>query len=182
MDANIRNRPVLVCGSTKPGDTSLDTAYRRVPAGLCDRLLPADAVVDVAGWWAGSAAALPVFRNDMRAVPAPDSWEYVAWTDYWEARHRRALAVLTFAMERHDDPALLGDAAAAFDAVIAEHPQPPAYYYKNLGIARARLAATDRASIGPAVDAFTTYLRLAPPDAADRAAIAQVVRELSTGR
>ena len=65
------------------------------------------------------------------------------------------------------------------DRLIATHPQPPAYYYKNLGIARARLAPADPASAELAVRALETYLRLAPAGDADIPAIRRVVQELA---
>ncbi|HUF50023.1 MAG TPA: DUF2723 domain-containing protein [Longimicrobiales bacterium] len=178
VDANIARRPVLVCGGWKPGDASAETVYRRLPVGLCDRLVPAAQVVDVDAWAVENEAAMPVFRNDMHVIPASDSWEYVAWTDYWEARHHRAFTFLMLGIERQDDPALLRRAADAFDSLIASQPLPPASYYKNLGIARTRLAATDGASVPLAIAAFTYYLQHAPPDDADVAAIRQTVREL----
>lgn len=182
VDANIRNRPVVVCGSTKPGDASVDATYRRDPIGLCDRLQPAGSSADVDALLAASDAAQPVFRNDMRRVPPAESWEHVAWVDTWEARHRAAGVLLDLAIARHDDPALLRAAADRLDRLVREDPLPQPYYYKNLGIAWDRLRAVDSSAAAHVVDAWQIYLRVGPRNDPDRAAIEQAVRLLSGGR
>ena len=182
IDANIAGRPIVMCGATKPGDNSLTGVYRLLPLGICSRVVPATASFDVQEWLRSAEAARPHFHNDMRVVPDPESWEHVVWTDYWETRHRVAFTCLTLAIERHDDPALLRAAADGFDRLIAEHPQPPAYAYKNLGIALARLMPVDPTAAARAVDAWRIYLRIGPADDRDRPAIETAVRQLSGGR
>lgn len=181
IDANIASRPVVICGGPKTGDASLNGVYRLLPLGFCDRVLPAADPIDLQAWLAAADAAMPHFNNDMRRIPGPESWERVVWTDYWEATHRVALTCLNLAIERHDDPALLRRAADGFDRLIAEDPQPPAYAYKNLGIARARLMPVDPASGAGAIAAWTTYLRVGPANDRDRAAIETALKQM-TGR
>jgi len=117
-----------------------------------------------------------------RRDPDPESWERVVWTDYWEASHRVALTCLNLAIERHDDPALLRRAADRFNQLIAAHPQPPAYAYKNLGIAWARLIAVDPSAAARALEAWSIYLRIGPRDDKDRTAIETAVRQMNGGR
>ena len=179
IDANISDRPIVVCGGTKPGDASLAGVYRLLPLGLCDQVVPAAAPVDVQAWLASTEVARPQFRGDMRRIPDPASWEHVAWTDYWETFHRTALTCLTLAIERRDDPALLRTAADAFDRLIAQAPQPPAYAYKNLGIAHSRLVPVDPAAAARAVEAWRIYLRIGPADDRERPAIEAAVRQLA---
>ena len=179
VDGNIASHPIVVCGGTKPGDVSLVGMYRLLPLGLCDQLVPATSPIDAQAWLASAEAARPRFHADMHIVPDPESWEHVAWTDYWEAFHRIGLTCLTLAIERHDDPTLLRTAANNFDRLIAQDPQPPAYAYKNLGIARARLASVDPSAAALAVSAWQTYLRIGPADDPERSAIEQAVRTLS---
>ncbi len=178
IDANIAGRPIIVCGGTKPGDMSLTGTYRLVPLGLCDRVVPAADPVDAVTWLASAEAARPRFNNDMRVIPDAESWEHVVWADYWAVSHRTALTCLMLAIERHDDPALLRAAAERFDRLIAEDPLPPAYAYKNLGIARARLAPADPSSSARALEAWQIYLRIGPADDAERPAIEDAVRKL----
>ena len=179
IDANIASRPVVICGGAKTGDVSLNGVYRLLPLGFCDRVMPAAEPADIQAWLASADAARPRLSNDMRSRPDAESWEHVVWTDYWETFHRVAFTCLTLAIERNDDPALLREAADRFDRLIAEHPQPPAYAYKNLGIARARLAPIDP-SAGPlALAAWQTYLRIGPANDPDRSAIETAVRQLS---
>lgn len=178
IDANIATRPVIICGGVKTGDPSVTPAYRLLPLGACDRVVPIADAVDAPAWLAAANAALPTFLRDPRAVPPAESWEHVAWSDYWEARHRVAFTALTMAIERKDDPLLLRAAAEGFEQLIAQNPYPPSYAYKNLGIARTRLMTTDPASGPAALTAFTTYLRIGPQDDKDRPAIETAVRQL----
>lgn len=178
IEVNIAQRPLLLCGGYKPGDTSADALYRRMPLGTCERLEPNSTALDVERWAIESEAALPGSRNNMRMVPLAGSWEELAWIDYWEARHRRAHMFLLLALSRQDDPALLRRAAAGLDELVASHPAPPASYYKNLGIARARLAATDAASRAPAIAAFQQYLARADGADPEIPAIRQAILEL----
>jgi hypothetical protein len=178
IDANIGARPVVVCGGTKPGDASIAGVYRLLPIGLCDQVFPVTGAVDIPAWSRASEAARPEFHADMRLIPNPESWEHVAWADYWESLHRTALADLTLAIERDDDPVLLRSAVASFERLIAQHPQPPAYAYKNLGIARARLVPVDPSSAAAAVAAWQTYLRIGPAGDPERPAIEKAIRDL----
>lgn len=179
VEANIATRPVVLCGGLKPGDSSLDGAYRLLWDGWCDRLVPIGVPVDPTPWLTPSPLGATAFHNDMRIVPPADSWERIVWTEYWDTAHRKALALLMLGIERHNDPALLRAAADGFSRLIAEDPIPPPYAYKNLGIALGRLAPVDPTAAARAVEAWQVYLRVGPVDDADRPAIAQAMRELS---
>jgi hypothetical protein len=178
IDANITTRPVVVCGGVKPGDSSLEGVYRLLPVGLCDRVWPQGQPVDNDAWLSWIDAARPRFRNDLRTVTPPDSWEHVALSEAWNARHRVALVLLNFGIELRDNPVLLRAAAEEFARLADDRADPPSAVYKNLGIARARLVAVDRASAPLAVAAFQTYLRTGPADDRDRPAIEQAVLDL----
>jgi hypothetical protein len=179
MEANPA-RPFVVCGGIKSGDTSLSgPEFSLWPLGICDLVRAAGAAPAVGDWLAASGRALPVFRNDVSRVPADGSWERVAWQDYWEARHRRAFTLLTYAIARGDEPDSLRESAALLDALAREHPLPPAYVFKNLGIAHARLASADPASRRLAVEAWQRYLAVAPPGDADVPAIRDAISALS---
>jgi hypothetical protein len=181
VDANIGKRPIAVCGGVKEGDASLDAAYDQWPLGLCNQLLPKTANVDVAEWLRRSEAALPAFRPDTIVPTAADSWERVAWTDYWEARHQRGFKLLTLAIARADGGPLFGQAAAMLEELIQRNPSPPPYYFKNVGIAYSRLAARpDMAR--KAVDAWRTYLRLAPPGDPEIPAISRAIADLEAAQ
>jgi len=182
VDANITRRPIVVCGGTKPGDPSLEGVYRLLPDGWCDRVVPIGAPTEM-GQSLGPADAVPSrFRNDMRRTPPPDSWEHVAWVEYWAMSHRSALRLLTLGMEQHDDPALLRAAASGFSRLLADHPSPPPQAYKNLGIAYARLVPVDPSAAERAVQAWQAYLRVGPADDGERPAIAKAVAEMAAGK
>ena len=176
--ANSATRPIVLCGGWKPGDVSGPQAYDLRPLGVCDEVVPKGTPLDVARWISSSEKALPAFRNDMRRIPAADSWEHVAWFDYWEAQNRRAYALLLHGIAAHDDPMALTASAAAYDTLIAAHPTPDVAYYKNLGIARARLAQRAPQNAGLALIAFRKYIADAPPADGDLPAIKQLVQQL----
>ncbi|MBP6715509.1 MAG: DUF2723 domain-containing protein [Acidobacteria bacterium] len=182
IDANIASRPVIICGGPKTGDGSLNGVYTLLPLGLCDRVVPANVPLDPQAWLAEARAARPPLEKITRIAPPAESWEYTAWRDYWTASHRIGLTALTLGIERHDDAALLRAAAEEFEQLIAADPEPPAYAYKNLGIARMRLISVDPASTPAAINAFTTYLRIGPRDDKDRPAIETAVRQLNGGK
>ncbi len=183
VEANISRRPIVVCGGLKDGDGSLAGAYDLWPLGLCDEVRPVTAPFDMNAWAARSAQALPP-RPDATLLALPDwSWERVVWIDLWEARHKRPYWFLVRAIAHGSHEPWLAEAAAGFEALIAEHPLPPAHYYKNLGIAHQRLSATRPASRDRWVAAWREYLRRAPADDRDlpaiRAAVDAAVRPQS---
>jgi len=70
----------------------------------------------------------------------PDgTWERVTLTDYWSARHKLPYSLLMYAIEHQDDQGALNQSAQMFDTLIAIHPNPPDYFYKNAGIAYGRV-------------------------------------------
>jgi hypothetical protein len=178
VDANITRRPVVVCGGVKEGDSSLDAAYDQWPLGLCSELRPKTAAVDMEDWLRRSEAALPIFRPGTSAEPPADSWERIAWNDFWEARHRRGFWLLTQAIAHADRGPLLAQAAAIFDDLIQRSPSPPPYYFKNSGIAYGRLAGIQAGAGRKAIDTWEKYLSVAPLDDKDLPAIRQAIVDL----
>jgi hypothetical protein len=177
VEANITSRPVVICGGVRKEDTSLDAAFELWPLGLCSEVRRRGAAVDLADWLRRSDAALPSFRAGTNPSPPADSWEYVAWTDYWGARHSRAFWLLTKAIANGDQGSLR-QAAALFDGLIAADPSPRPYYFKNSGIAHARIATGDPAEARKAIESWNAYLRVAPADDADVPAIRTAIGEL----
>jgi len=178
VDVNIGRRPVALCGGAKEGDASLDATYDQWPLGFCNQLLPKTATVDVVDWLRRSEAALPTFRAGTVAHTAADSWERVAWNDYWEARHRRGFTLLTLALPRGDGGPLFEQAAAIFEELIQHNPSPPPYYFKNAGIAFSSLASAKPEMAPKAVDAWRTYLTLIPPGDPDIPDITKTIADL----
>lgn len=178
VDANIGAHPVFICGGVKDGETSLEGVYQLWPHGTCDRVLPTNAPVDFAEWTRTSGAGLPVFRPGSNPDPASDSWERVAWDDYWESRHRRAFTMLTQGIATPGNLALFEEAAAIIERLLADNPETPPYYYKNLGIAYSRLVEKRPDAARRGIDLWRRYLAVAPSTDAQVPAIRAGIDEL----
>ena len=181
VDANIARRPVVVCGGVKDGDPSLDAAYDRWPLGLCDQVLPRSTPLNVFDWYERSKQALPTIRSGSIEQTPLDSWERLAWEEVWEARHRRELKMLTLAIARRDTE-LFVRAADGYDALLKSHPSPPAYYYKNAGIAFNALHTFQPGMTEKALSAWRTYLQRAAAGEPDAAEIERTIATLESGR
>ncbi len=147
-------REVHLAGGRKPGDASLEAGFVEVPHGLTTRLQAVDVEREL--------AAISEARLRAAALPAPASvprepWERGVFDEYWEARHRPALYLLTWLMRHGGTPELIGECVADYQALVAGHPDTPFQYYKNLGLALGLLgdAAGQR-------QAFGKYLEGAP--------------------
>lgn len=176
VEANA-SRPVVICGGVRKQDTSLDAAFELWPLGLCSEVRSRGTAADLGEWLRRSEAALPSFRAGTNPLPAVDSWEYVAWADYWSARNTRAFWVLTRGIANGDQDWLRAS-AALFDGLIAANPSPPPFYFKNSGIAHARLAAGNAAEARKAIEMWNTYLPVAPASDADVPAIRTAIADL----
>lgn len=159
LAANAR-RPLLVCGDLKPGDP---TSWRRLPQGLCERLVPPNAEVDDEEWFKAGTAWLPAIEQTS-STAQPGSWEYAVRRDAWQARARLGLYALTVGMKRGDDALWLRRAYELLADVAARDEAPQAATFKNLGIAAGRLAPKDPAMQAEMKRALRRYVELAPAD------------------
>lgn len=164
-------RPAFLAGELKPGDDSLAGGYRQVPHGLSRRLLPvqeakgegqSDQVLE-------ALARTPLATRAVAGLTAADPWAVAIAQEYWEARHRGVLSLLERALANGDRSAL-AEVVARYRALIAAHPEAPAAYFKNLGLAHGHLGQQEEMR-----RAFETYLERAGPRAPDRQAIRQAL-------
>lgn len=181
LDANRDARPLWLYPDWKSGDSSTAGAYTVWPYGLASEITPATRPLDAPKWMRESGAAVQAL--DARAWPRLDSaepgtWERVALEDVWQARHRRAVALLNLAIEANNDPGLLTVARGEFEAAARVHPAPPFHLWKNLGLACERLALTNPQARPAQLDAWRRYLAAAPTSDPDYAAVAQAVKRL----
>lgn len=183
LDANASSRPIAVYPEWKDGDGSVAGAYELWPLGLASRVAPATAPPTLDAWQRESAAALATVAGAgwrPLASYAPGTWERVAREDVWTASHRRAWWLLVQALRhgREDDDAAMDAARRALEAAAAEHPDPPWYVDRNLGIAYEHLALHDPKWRGPQLAAWRRYLAHAPLDDPGRDAITATVARL----
>ncbi len=181
LDANRGARPLWLYPEWKQGDLSVRGAWQAWPEGLASRIEAVASPPALDMWVQGSGAALEgLYAHPWPAVESQHegSWERVALEDVWQARHRRALALLLEAIAREDDPHLLATARRDLEAAVRAHPAPPWFLWKNLGIVYGRLVAGEPGLRTAQADAWRRYLAAAPDEDADRAAIAAEVTRL----
>lgn len=181
LEANAEGRSVYVYPDFKPGDPSTDGSWRLWPEGLASRSLPPASSPDTAAWALESASALATL--EARGWPPiaryeRGTWERVALEDVWQARHRRAVFLLTEAIARGNDAALLVIARGELEAASRTHPDPPYQLWLNLGIANERLALEQPYRRREQLAAWRRYLDAAPEDDPARATVAAAVARL----
>ena len=113
--------------------------FKTWPVGPCDRIRPDHHQLSLEQWVEEAGTMTPDY-DPPSADKYPDgTWERITLTDYWSARHKLPYSLLMWAIERQDDQQALEKAAQMFDDLVAIHPDPPDYFYKNAGIAYGRL-------------------------------------------
>jgi hypothetical protein len=185
LDANRAQESIALYPDWKGGDTSTDGRWKAWPDGLASRVRPASDVYDASRWALESAGAIAAL--DARGWPAIDryekgSWERVALEDVWQARHRRAVVLLTEAIARNNDAGLLTIARGELEAARRLNPDPPAELFKNLGILYSRLGLAQPYLKQEELEAWKQYLARSDADDADRATIEAQVRHLESSR
>ena len=91
-----------------------------------------------------------------------DSWEAVVYNDYWANIHKTLYQLLLIAIERDNDQRVLEYCAKEYDSLVARHPNPEDYLYKNQGVAWSRL--NHPKAKAKYIEAFRNFLRVAKPD------------------
>jgi hypothetical protein len=180
IEANIRTRPIVVCGGFRPGDNSMAAApYRVIPNGICSDVVGASDPIDIDAWLVRTKPLLPDVVRLAREAPRPSTFESLALADFWYAWYARA----HFVMSCEDcgwsvDQRLLRFISLA-DEIIHLGPQPPIGVYKDLASALVKVYPTHPEVRDRLVEALRDYLRVAPSDDPNRAAIRDNLRKLT---
>ncbi len=163
-------RMLFTVGGVKPGDVSLSAAFTPVPFGLTERWVSSGAPAQTLALIRGQRTQLEALEPFARGLARPalsDPWEEALREEYWEARHRVGLGLLTWALAHGQPQDVLAESAAELEALLAAHPSPPAAYFKNAGIAYSRLGDELRMRA-----AFRGFLERAAPGDPDAATVA----------
>lgn len=183
LAANLPAHPVAVYPEWKDGDASVAGVYELWPVGLASRVAPIAIAPALETWRQDSVVALRTLRaygwRRLDADP-PGSWERIAREDVWQAQQRAGWWLLTKALERDGDPRVLAMARIELERAEHEHPDPPFFLWRNLGLAYERLALRDPAFRPQQLAAWRRYLATAPADDDARRAIAATVARLAT--
>jgi hypothetical protein len=175
LDANYAQQPIFIYGGYHAGDLSTNGHYDLWPLGIGDRVVRTGEPVDFSRWLKESAAALPSYTPPDPRWYGDDTWEYVVYSDYWIARHRRAYRMLTEAIA-HPDLKLLEATRQELEEIVRSFPEAPAYVYKNLGLVYSRLIGQRADASTRMVQEWRHYLSMDPQDDPDIAAIRQAVK------
>mmetsp|Transcript_27528 Transcript_27528/g.65124 ORF Transcript_27528/g.65124 Transcript_27528/m.65124 type:complete len:530 (-) Transcript_27528:41-1630(-) len=138
------SRPMFLCGGWYHDELPTDMGggipgFKTWAVGACDRIRSEESPPSLAEWISEAEALSPTYTPPDAAKYPEDTWERVTLTDYWAAKHKLPYSLLTWAMAHNDDQEALQQSAARFEDLIAEHPDPPDYFYKNAGIVYGRL-------------------------------------------
>ncbi len=182
LDANLAAHPIAVYPEWKDGDASVAGAYELWPVGLASRVAPTAIAPALETWRQDSVVALRTLRAygwRRLDIDPPGSWERIAREDVWQAQQRAGWWLLTKALERDGDPRVLTMARIELERAEHEHPDPPFFLFRNLGLAYERLALRDPALRPKQLAAWRRYLATAPADDDARSAIAATVARLA---
>jgi hypothetical protein len=165
IDANIRQRRILVCGGFRPNDRTVTPAdYRLTARGLCMEVERAGTPLQVDAWLEETRPLLPDVASISRASFRPGTWEEAVRADFWNAWHTRA----HFLMLCDDCGIAEEDRLWRFlplaDEIVQQGPSPPDETYKDRVYALTKLYSTHPDLRHRLVLAMRQYLEVAPPD------------------
>mmetsp|Transcript_9016 Transcript_9016/g.18003 ORF Transcript_9016/g.18003 Transcript_9016/m.18003 type:complete len:791 (-) Transcript_9016:130-2502(-) len=137
-------RPAFLCGGWYHDEVPAHLGggipgFKTWPVGPCDRIRAEEDELSLPVWVEEAESMTPHYNPPPEGRYTEDTWERVTLTDYWAAKHKLPYALLTWAIENGDDQEALQQAGARFEDLIAEHSNPPDYFFKNAGITFGRL-------------------------------------------
>ncbi len=176
FDANVAGRAVL-SNALEHGDGGWKRLFTAWPEGPFDRLVDQGAGPDLDAWLARTDAWLEAAGLEFPDNLPAGSWERIARGEYLNVERRRGTRLLTAAVEMPLDPRYVRKAAEILGRTAVLGGEPSAPLYLNLGIAHYLLRGQEPGAARRMVEAWTTYLRLAPPEAAEREMVARVLRD-----
>jgi len=174
FDANVSRLPVL-SNALEHGDPSWKSGYTAWPEGFLDRVYPKTAAMDIERY----LARTDLWRSELdlsfpAELPA-GSWEEMARREYRKLDSRRGNRLLAEALARPIGRQHIRRAAGLLEQAIETRDEPSLYL--NLGIGYYMLREEDPAAVRNMVRAWESYLRIAPPEAPQRALVGQVLKD-----
>jgi uncharacterized membrane protein YuzA (DUF378 family) len=151
-------------------DGSVKNNFEFVPYGFITKVLPKGTKVAPEAWAKESAAALGLFSPSWFEKPK-DVWEKLLADFLYESHSRRAVRLLELDQDL--------EAAKSYSELISMHPDPPALYYYNLGLAYFRLTGRNEENKEFADNmkvAWNRYLERNPEDKDEAAKVKNVLR------
>ncbi len=143
FDANYSRQQIFMTMiKTKNSNEALDKAwessYMLVPYGLSFKVVNRNKDFEIERYIADSAKFLIDPLTAMPKPPLPDSWDAVILANYWLAHHVRAAEILKYALKTQDKK-YFQEAERLLEELVIRNPNPPADYFKNLGISHQHL-------------------------------------------
>jgi SAM-dependent methyltransferase len=181
IELNARQFPIFLSRLNEDEDIAWRDRFRSWPYGTVEWIVPVDSRFDLERYAATSDAAHRALEsNDGRAWPET-TWEAHVLDRYRDSEFSRGLRLLEHGIEGGVDRRPFELARSVFEDLAAEHPDPPAQLFKNLGLVYQYLSDFDPAYSARMVEWWTRYLRVAPSSDTEVAAIREVVEQASAG-
>ncbi|XP_010181128.1 PREDICTED: transmembrane protein 260 [Mesitornis unicolor] len=180
-----KHKEVFVCIGLHEGDSTWRRSYSLWPWGICEKLVPSDAVFDP-GEWVRLTRNLYNWTEDYGSFK-PSSWEAVANEEMWQARMKTAFFIFdlaeTASVTAEMKSQLYTIAYTSYKEIVNSHPNHPVNWHKNYAIACERMLRLRRVDVDPevllseTVKHFLLYTQKAEDDP-QRQDILQAVKHL----
>lgn len=143
FDANYSRQTIFMTmiktkNASESSDKAWEASYMLVPYGLSFKLATKNKDFDIETYETESAKYLIDPTQAFAKPPLPDSWDAVILANYWLAHHVRAAEILKYAL-RTQNKKYFEESERLLEDLVIRNPNPPADYFKNLGIAHQHL-------------------------------------------
>eukprot|EP00075_Anas_platyrhynchos_P024461 XP_027313714.1 transmembrane protein 260 [Anas platyrhynchos] len=148
-----KHKEVFVCIGLHEGDSTWRRSYSLWPWGICEKLVPSDAVFDP-GEWIRLTRNLYNWTEDYGSFK-PSSWEAVANEEMWQARMKTAFFIFdlaeTASVTAEMKSQLYTLAYTSYKEIVNSHPNHPVNWHKNYAIACERMLRLHQVDVDPEV-------------------------------
>ncbi len=177
FDSNYPQRPIFITSFDPRDDRQWEKEYVTWPWGFLNQVVRKDEPFDFDAYLKRSTQQIPQnLEAQVSHAVRPGSWEKTVLLDYWDLERRRSNRILTYGIERNEDPQVLHIAEGILSNLIQRHPSPPPVLYKNLGILYSHLTRTQPGARSQMIQAWTRFLQIAPNDDPDLPAIRKTLQ------
>ena len=159
------------------GDSSWRQRYVAWPVGLLERVERAEVRFDVDRWLATTDRWVAEAAVDFPERVPEGSWEEVARAQYRLVESRRGARLLNEAIGGGLSPSQLRRTATILERASTAAARPRPALQLNLGISYYLLRGRQTGAVEKMVEAWKTYLRIAPADDPQRPLVERVLRD-----
>ena len=162
------------------GDPSWKGTHLSWPDGLLDRVYHKDTAIDVDAWLESTDRWIAETEIDFTDPVPEGSWEHIAREELRSVESRRGAHLLTEAAAGRLSDAQLRKIPPILERAAAMRDEPSAVVQLNLGISYYLLRGKQPGAVRKMVEAWRSYLQIAPPDDPQRPVVEQALRNPAT--